>query len=156
MNKLYPIKSIVLRTARNQAGETYHCARLSFDHGGAIGIINVSLKSPNVLPKSWGLADGLPAPVINKQTFARFDRNLGKFIPCATAEQADQVDSLVGVGYAGVRQEEIERDFAVVRKDHTKSGEEILFYRRVVPGVLTILPFPRIDEEDGVPVQMKK
>ena len=151
MNKLYPIKSLVLRTAKSKEGETYHVARLTLDLSDKLGIINVRLSKPNCLPKSWHLADGIK-PVVNKVNFSRFDKNLAKFVPCASEGQADQVDSLVGVGFAGVPANDLAA-FAAYRDDVTKEGKKITFLRRVADGVMHIVPLPANEDECGVEVK---
>lgn len=154
MNKLIPVKSIVLRTANSKEGETYHVARLTLELGDKLGIINVRLAKANCLPKSWHLANGVK-PVINKVNFSRFDKNLEKFIPCSTEAQADQIDSLVGVGYAGVPADDLAA-FAAYRDDVTKEGRKITFLRRVADGVLRIVPLPANEDECGVEVEPRK
>lgn len=154
MNKLIPVKSIVLRTANSKEGETYHVARLTLELGDKLGIINVRLAKANCLPKSWHLADGIK-PVVNKVNFSRFDKNLSKFIPCASEAQADQVDSLVGVGFAGVPADDLAA-FAAYRDDVTKEGKKITFLRRVADGVLHIVPLPANEDECGVEVELRK
>ena len=151
MNKLYPIKSLVLRTAKSKEGETYHVARLTLELGDKLGIINVRLSKPNCLPKSWRLADGVK-PVINKVNYARFDKNLAKFVPAASESQADQIDSLVGVGFAGVSANDLAA-FAAYRDDVTKEGKKITFLRRTADGVLNIVPLPANEDECGIEVK---
>lgn len=155
MNKLYPIKSLVLRSGTSKEGEPYHATRLTIDLGGALGVITVSMKNPGVLPGSWRLADGM-VPTVNKTDYRRFDKNLAKFVPAASEHQADQTESLIGIGYAGVNQGEIESLFAIARREVSKNGTPILHLRRVAEGPLNIVRFPVFEEEDGVPVQMKK
>lgn len=155
MNKLYPIKSIALRHGKSKEGESYNQARLTLDLGGAVGVITVSLKNTGVLPGSWQLAEGM-TPTVNRTDFRRFDKNLARFVPAASESQADQVEHLIGVGYAGVSEEEVKNFFAVSRRETSKNGTTVVHLRRVAAGDLHIVRFPVFEEEDGVPVQMKK
>lgn len=154
MNKLYPIKSIALRHGKSKEGETYNQARMTLDLGGSLGVITVSLKNPGVLPGSWSIPDGV-TPVVNKTDYRRFDRNLGRFVPSASEAQADQVEKLIGLGYAGVEEEQVKALFAVSRREVSKNGTNIIHLRRVAEGKLNIVKFPVFEEEDGVAVVEK-
>lgn len=155
MNKIYTIKSLSLRSGMSKEGQEYHQARMTLDLGGQLGIITVSLKNPGVLPGSWVIPEGV-IPTVNKTDYRRYDRNLAKFVPCASEAQADQTESLIGLGYAGVDCEQVKSLFAIARREVSKNGTTVLHLRRVAEGKLNIVRFPNFEEEDGTPVVFKK
>lgn len=154
MNKLYPIKSLSLRSGVSKEGQQYNQARMSLDLDGAVGVITVSLKQAGVLPASWHLAEGM-VPTVHKTDFRRYDKNLDRFVPAASESQADQVEKLIGVGYAGVSVEQLKDLFAVARREVSKAGNPVIHLRRVAEGPLNIVRFPTFEEEGGVAVVEK-
>lgn len=153
--KLVPIKSCVLLTGRNSNGEAYHQAKLTLSlDADTVGVIAVSVNRANALPKSWVIADGVK-PSISKTQFTRWDNALKSFVPSASAEQADRVESLVSLGYIGVPDEDL-KAFAVIRKETGKRGQIIAHLKRTAEGTLNITRLPFATEEAGVEVLSKE
>lgn len=155
MNKLIPIKSCVLTTGKNASGETFHTAKLTVSlDDNAVGVISVSVAKANALPASWRLAEGIK-PSISKVEFTRWDGNLKAFIPCASEGQADRSESLVSLGYVGLRDEDLAH-FSTIRKETGKKGQVICHLKRVADGQLHIERLPWAVEEAGVEVSAKE
>lgn len=153
--KLIPVKSCVLTTGKNASGEAFHTAKLTVSlDDTSVGVISVAVSKPNALPKSWAIADGIK-PAVSKTTFSRWDNALKSFVPSASAEQSDRVESLVSLGYVGIPDEDL-RAFAVIRKETGKRGQVIAHLKRVAEGQIHITRLPFETEEAGVEVSVKE
>lgn len=153
--KLVPIKSCVLLKGRNSNGEAYHQAKLTLSlDADTVGVINVSVNRANALPKSWALGKDIK-PTVSKTVFTRWDNALKAFIPASSEGQADRAESLVSLGYAGVRDEDL-ANFATVKSETGKRGQKIVHLRRVTEGAIHIDRLPLATEEAGIEVLTKE
>ena len=153
--KLVPIKSCSLLTGRNAQGEAYHQAKITVSlDASTVGVIVTSVNRANALPKSWVIADGVK-PSISKTTFQRWDNALKSFIPCASAEQADRIESLISLGYVGLKDEDL-KSFATLRSETGKRGQTIIHLKRVAEGNINIEKLPFSVEEAGLVIPTKE
>ena len=153
--KLVPVKSCSLLTGRNAQGEEFHQAKLTVSlDANTVGVIVTSVARANALPKSWVLGNDIK-PSIAKTQFTRWDNALKTFIPCASAEQADRIESLVSLGYVGVNDEDL-KAFATLRSETGKRGQTIVYLKRVADGNVRIEKLPFSVEEAGLVIPTKE
>lgn len=148
MEKLVPIKSCVLISGKNSAGEEFHQAKITLSlWTGVTGVISVSVSRAGALPASWRLESGIK-PVVSCVKHERYDEALRAFVTC-DEQNAHRTERLVALGFVGVVDADLAK-FSVVKTEIAKNGGKVCHLRRTADGNLSIRRLPYEVEEAGI------
>ena len=148
MEKLIPIKSCLLTSGKNSAGEEFHQAKITLSLGaGVTGVISVSVTRAGALPASWKLDAGIK-PAVSCVKYERYDEALRAFVACDERD-AHRTERLVALGYVGVVDADLAA-FSVTKTEKGKNNQRVVHLRRTADGVLRVRRLPLEVEEAGI------
>ena len=149
MDKIIPIKSCLLTSGKNSAGEEFHQAKITLSLGtGVTGVISVSVSRAGALPASWRFEIEGFKPSISRVKHEHYDEALRAFVECDEAN-AHRTERLIALGYVGVVDADLAK-FSVVKTEIAKNGGKVCHLRRTADGNLRIRRLPYVVEEAGL------
>lgn len=150
MDKIIPIKSCLLVSGVNTAGEQFNVAKITLALGpNVVGVIEQSVVKAGALPASWRFEiDGF-RPSISKTKYYAYDGGVKAFVETTKAEGAHRVERLIALGYVGVVDVDLAA-FSVTKTENGKNNQRIVHLRRTADGGLRIRRLPLEVEEAGI------
>ena len=150
MDKIIPIKSCLLTSGKNSAGEEFHQAKITLSLGtGVTGVISVSVSKAGALPASWRFEIEGFKPSVSKVRYEKYDDGLRAFVEVASPDVAHRIERLIALGYVGVVDADLAK-FSVVKTEIAKNGGKVCHLRRTADGNLRIRRLPYEVEEAGI------
>ena len=150
MEKLVSVKSCVLTSGVNTAGEQFNVAKITLSLGpNVVGVIEQSVVKAGALPASWKFEIEGFRPSISKTKYYVYDGGVKAFVETAKAEGAHRIERLIALGYVGVVDADLAA-FSVTKTEKGKNNQRVVHLRRTAEGSLRIRRLPLEVEEAGL------